>query len=68
MEPSYLRSTPENKEGYVAPIMNLPNFTGGRSYPTPLRPAGSAEIKGMRVDVVSEGNFIPPETKIQVVK
>jgi membrane-bound serine protease (ClpP class) len=59
----------ENKEGYVAPIMNLSELYGAEGVTlTPLRPAGSAEIKGMRVDVVSEGNFIPPETKIQVVK
>jgi membrane-bound serine protease (ClpP class) len=59
----------ENKEGYVAPIMNLSELYGAEGVTlTPLRPAGSAEIKGMRVDVVSEGNFITPETKIQVVK
>ena len=32
-----------------------------------LRPSGIAEIEGRRVDVVSEGGMIPPDTNIQVV-
>jgi membrane-bound serine protease (ClpP class) len=35
---------------------------------TLLRPAGMAEIEGARLDVVSEGMFIEPDTKIVVVK
>jgi membrane-bound serine protease (ClpP class) len=32
-----------------------------------LRPSGIAEINGRRVDVVSEGGMIPPESEVQVV-
>ncbi|HEY8416853.1 MAG TPA: NfeD family protein [Limnochordales bacterium] len=35
---------------------------------TPLRPAGTVEIEGLRVDAVSEGEFIPPGTMVQVVR
>ena len=35
---------------------------------TPLRPAGIVEIESLRVDAVSEGEFIPPGTTVQVVR
>jgi len=35
---------------------------------TPLRPAGTAEFDGERVDVVSEGGFIQKDEKIKVIK
>ncbi|MDD2497965.1 MAG: NfeD family protein, partial [Desulfitobacteriaceae bacterium] len=35
---------------------------------TPLRPAGTAEIEGDRIDVVTEGGFIPREAQVKVVK
>lgn len=35
---------------------------------TPLRPAGTVEIGGLRVDAVSEGEFIPPGTMVRVVR
>jgi membrane-bound serine protease (ClpP class) len=35
---------------------------------TMLRPAGIAEIEGVRVDVVSEGGFLPAGQTVQVVK
>src|SRR5690606_23330091 len=34
---------------------------------TPLRPAGLAHIQGQRVDVVSEGDYIAPDTPIKVI-
>lgn len=34
---------------------------------TPLRPAGTAELAGDRVDVVSEGGFIPKGARIKVI-
>ncbi len=33
-----------------------------------LRPSGAAEIEGERLDVVSEGQFIPPETEVVVTE
>ena len=35
---------------------------------TPLRPAGIAEIDGEKVDVVTEGEFLPVGTSVQVIK
>jgi len=35
---------------------------------TPLRPAGTAEIDGERLDVVTEGGYLDQQTKIQVYK
>ncbi|MDR2463112.1 MAG: NfeD family protein [Verrucomicrobiales bacterium] len=35
---------------------------------TPLRPAGAATISGRRHDVIAEGQFIPANTHIKVVK
>ncbi|MDA1190686.1 MAG: hypothetical protein O3A46_03265, partial [Candidatus Poribacteria bacterium] len=35
---------------------------------TTLRPAGTAEIDSERVDVVSEGAFIPAQTRVRVVQ
>jgi membrane-bound serine protease (ClpP class) len=59
----------EKREGYIAPEKDLENLYGAEGVAlTPLRPAGSAEINGTRVDVVSEGGFVPPETKVKVVK
>ena len=34
---------------------------------TPLRPSGTAEINGERVDVVTEGSLIEPGTPLKVV-
>ena len=34
---------------------------------SPLRPAGVALIGGQRVDVVTNGEFIEPETEVEVV-
>lgn len=35
---------------------------------TPLRPAGMVEIDGKRIDMVSEGGYIPPGTTVLVIK
>ncbi|MNC72844.1 hypothetical protein D3C75_1239570 [compost metagenome] len=35
---------------------------------TPLRPSGTAMLNGERVDVVSDGDFIPIDTPIIVIK
>ena len=38
----------------------------GRSL-SPLRPAGTAEIGGRRIDVIAQGTFVPPGTPVEVV-
>ncbi len=54
--------------GYVTSD-NMTHFLGrtGKSTTT-LRPAGLAEIDGIRVDVVTEGEFLEPGTPIIVIK
>lgn len=35
---------------------------------TPLRPSGTADFEGVRLDVVSEGDFIPKDSAVSIVK
>ena len=59
----------QNKDGYVAPSQDLGKYTGMEGVAlTPLRPAGAAEIAGERLDVVTEGDFIPVGAKVIVSK
>lgn len=59
----------ENATGYVAPQQSLNDLQDQEGITlTPLRPAGAAEISGQRVDVVTEGGYIPAQTPIKVVK
>lgn len=59
----------DNSEGYVAMEEKESYLLGTEGVTiTPLRPAGSAEVNGMRIDVVSEGGFIASGIKVQVVK
>jgi membrane-bound serine protease (ClpP class) len=53
-------------EGYVA-APTLSHLTGKFGVAeSMLRPAGVATIEGTRYDVLTEGDFIPPQTKIVV--
>lgn len=63
-----LRDTLNRAEGYVAPPLmdSLVNREGVTI--TTLRPAGAAEIDGRRVDVVTDGDFIDPGTKVKVAE
>lgn len=55
--------------GYAASGEELGQYIGQEGIAlTPLRPAGTAEINGQRLDVVSEGGFIALGAKIRVVK
>lgn len=58
----------DKETGYNAPAQDLNQFLGqtGRTI-TPLRPAGAVEIAGRRVDVVTEGDFIPVNALVLVV-
>ncbi|MCL2766507.1 MAG: hypothetical protein FWD21_02340 [Peptococcaceae bacterium] len=59
----------QNQEGYVAPDQELSKYTGMEGVAlTPLRPAGTAEIDGNRIDVVTDGEFIPKGARIIVGK
>ena len=56
------------KGGYVAPKIQYEMYLGrvGISL-TQLRPAGTADFAGEHLDVVTEGGFIGPRTKIRVI-
>lgn len=56
------------ERGYVGPT-DYSHLVGkpGKTI-TPLRPAGTAEIDGQRIDVVSEGSFIANSQAVKVVK
>ena len=58
----------QNKTGYNSAKKDLDQFVGktGRAI-TPLRPAGTAEIEGTRLDVVTEGDFIPSQAEVKVI-
>ncbi|HHW07891.1 MAG TPA: nodulation protein NfeD [Clostridia bacterium] len=59
----------QNESGYVAPEVSLQRLLGAEGVTlTVLRPAGTAEINGERVDVVAEGSYISSQTPIKVVK
>ncbi|NQS76723.1 MAG: hypothetical protein HQP61_09860 [Peptococcaceae bacterium] len=64
-----LQNKQDNKEGYVAPAPEMSLFVGkeGTAF-TPLRPAGTAEVAGQRLDVVTEGEFIHSGMQIRVIK
>ncbi len=63
-----LNAREESREGFAASSSQLEELVGKTGISlTMLRPAGTAEIEEKRVDVVSEGIFIPKDTKIKVV-
>ena len=63
-----LATTQDKAEGFHAPPSELESFVGksGKAL-TPLRPAGAALIGGHRVDIVTQGEFVPAETEIEVI-
>ncbi len=64
-----LQNKQDSKEGYVAPAPGLSLLAGKEGVAlTPLRPAGTAEVEGQRVDVVTEGEFINTGMRIRVIK
>lgn len=59
----------QKESGYVAPELNLEKFLNAEGVTkTILRPSGTVEIEGNKVDVVAEGSFIPANTPVKVVK
>lgn len=63
-----LSATQDKSEGFHAPPSELASLVGksGKAL-TPLRPAGAALISGHRVDIVTQGEFVPAETEIEVI-
>ncbi len=64
-----LRHTENKEQGYVGTNVSFRDLLGKKGITeTPLRPAGTAIIDGNRVDVVSEGGYIPGKSNIEVIK
>ena len=66
---AFILSATESKEtGFQAPPSELMDLVGKSGTAiTPLRPAGAALIGGHRVDIVTQGEFVPAETEIEVI-
>lgn len=63
-----LGSRQYKEAGYVASKPELAAYLGRTGIViTPLRPSGTVEIDGTRLDVVSEGGYIPREAEVEVV-
>ncbi|WP_151736009.1 NfeD family protein ['Paenibacillus yunnanensis' Narsing Rao et al. 2020] len=63
-----LRDNLTKEQGFV-PVAEKLNLLGASGISlTPLRPAGTAEVAGERVDVVTEGGFVDAGANISVVK
>ena len=57
------------KEAGFSSNENLESFLGKEGITnTILRPAGSADFDGAKLDVVSEGSFIPKGSKVKVIE
>ena len=64
-----LDAAESSDQGYHAAPRELTALVGksGKTI-TPLRPAGVALINGQRVDIVTQGEFVAPETEIEVIQ
>lgn len=64
-----LDASESSDQGYHAAPKELMTLVGksGKTV-TPLRPAGVAEINGQRVDIVTQGEFVEPDTEIEVIQ
>jgi membrane-bound serine protease (ClpP class) len=67
---SFILSARENGEsGFKSSPEELERFTGKTGVAlTPLRPAGTIEVDGARLDVVTQGEFIEKGKEVEVIK
>lgn len=64
----FLRAKAVKEEGYSS-SENFEDMVGKEGVAiTPLRPSGMGEFEDTRLDVVTEGQFIPKGVKIKIVK
>ena len=63
-----LSASEKAEDGFQAAPKELTALVGksGKTV-TPLRPAGVALINGQRVDIVTQGEFVAPETEVEVI-
>jgi len=63
-----LHETQKKEDGYIG-AEDLEYFVGQEGVAlTVLKPSGIAEINGIKLDVVSEGDFISQNTKVKIIK
>lgn len=63
-----LRSRQYKEAGYMAPKPELIGYLGKTgTVITSLRPAGTVEVERSRLDVVSQGEYIPKGTRVSVI-
>ncbi len=63
-----LHSKQTNDQGYVAAKAENKQYLGQTGTAlTPLRPAGAADFNGQRIDVVTDGEFIARDRRIEVI-
>lgn len=63
-----LHEAQKKEDGYIG-TEDLNYFLGQIGYTvTVLRPSGTADFNGIKLDVVSDGEFIPKDTKIKIIK
>ena len=63
-----LKDRTDAENGYTSPNMDNSSYLGKEGVAlTPLRPAGTIDIDGDRVDVVTEGDFLATGTKVKVI-
>ena len=63
-----LTDTESSEDGYIA-ADDMQVFLGKEgTVLTTLRPTGVAEFDGVRLNVLSDGEFIPPESAVKVVR
>ncbi|WP_154655297.1 NfeD family protein [Pontibacillus halophilus] len=63
-----LNDSTSKEKGYV-PAVSREELMGAKGVSlTPLRPSGTGDFDGERIDVVTEGSFIPNNSPIEVVK
>lgn len=63
-----LKDSLTKEEGFIG-TEDLEYFIGKEGIAsTALRPSGTAEFDGVKLDVVSQGEFIPKDSKIKVIE
>lgn len=63
-----LSNTFKKEDGYSS-VEDLKDFLGKSGTAlTVLRPAGMADVDGVKLDVVTEAEFLPKGTKVKVIK
>lgn len=63
-----LNTSQSNAAGYTGPKLNYEDYIGKQGVAlTQLRPAGTADFQGERMDVVTEGGFIKAGSQVKVI-